>query len=305
MVGVNEAIVIVLNIAALIASILVLYYYKKTKLTDFLIYSWFFFQAFVTTAILIFALSNDILILYQLHWISMSTQYVLFFRHISKLVYDKTPKALNIIGYGFYLLIVIIIAFWKKMEQPMIGTQLFIFKGDHNQSSYFPLGGGLEYDNTIILSSAYQGLMAIYFVLITTFGVYAYAKIQLVNSTPRTRRAKKLWILTYIFFFLFSALRLPYITEINSEWNYLYGNVFATIGMALAIFTILTIPEAVLLSQVQVVRACSLYKMVHVYEDKNSLNTMGLNRIYDYIKLISDDVFLESCKESPLEAEVK
>lgn len=257
--------------------------YLRTRITDYLIFaSFLFFAGFALIADPL-ASSTNLLIFYQLHHISIDSAVFSISLHASRVIWSKIPKLFLILSSGYYLFLFVLTMSWHLMIQPDVGKFLF-FDIKHSYSSYFPLGAGLTIGNVIIYSTAFRYFGEIYRTIIILFLVWAYIKIKPVETSPRIIWAKRLWIISWLFVLIHAFSLFPWtnITDVVS--------IFLIISGVLIVFITLTIPEALLISHIQVYRLLKVYDSISKTDKTKYLSMVDQNkRLFDYLQSIQHE----------------
>ena len=113
---------------------------------------------------------------------------------------------------------------------------------------------------------------------------YSYVTIKPFFSTKSILLAKKLWILGWGLMLIWSIIILPWFEIISSP------NIFLLLAIVPTTYIAFKIPEALLISHVQVVRATGLYNKVKSIENPEETSKFGSTSIIKYLQSIPDNL---------------
>ena len=279
----NEILNLLTSVIALIPTLILLIQYKRTKIRDFLLFGIFFLVTSITLVCLAFAIKYPHLLLYQLNWEGFNTVHFILFLHCIGLIEDYPKKIIKYLGYAWYSVLSLFIMNWKIMSQPS-NQQIHGFTFHHSFSSYYPHGAGFEYHGYIIYSSSYHVLGALFHIYVYLNFVLVYLRIEPLNPTHEILLAKKLWIWGAIIGMIAWIAILPGL--LYSPWIKLLPLISAVI----VAYIVLRIPEAMLISYTQVLRASFLYSEIHSKALGSYSPSYSMERIIDYLNHLPSEI---------------
>lgn len=247
----NQSLGIIVALVALIPVPYLYKFYNRSKDFNFLLFAFVFIVgSLVLIADALVSITRSLLVI-QIHHIAIDIMFLLLFFHAIRIRWIKTPKLILFIGLIWFITLAILTLSWKIMTQPDQAKVLFWYL-PHTFSSYYPFGAGITLsDGTIIYSTAFRYFGEFYRLFVISLLLYSYLKIEIVHPTPIIQRAWKLWIVIWISLLLHTiALFFPSITNLVS--------VFLLFGGVLAIYIVLKVPEALLISHAEISRALKL-----------------------------------------------
>ena len=278
----NQILGIIVAVLALIPVPLLLKYYYDTKIFDFLIFGLFFLSGSVILIADPLASITNLLIAFQIHHMTIDFAFFLLFLHAIRIVWDKPPFLVKVIGVVWFIILIVLTLMWQIMIQPAF-ARVLIFDLPSSFSTYFPLGAGFALaDGTIIYSTAFRYLGEFYRLFSLSLLLYAYITVELVQPTHRIIRAKKLWIAVWFLILIHSLSLFPWIPTND------FISFFLIVAGVIAAYITIRLPESVLLSQVQILRVYNLYKNLETYQDMNQISPLSMDHFVDYLKQTSD-----------------
>ena len=274
----NQSLGIIVAIIALFPVPLLVNFYLKSKDLDFLLFAFvFIFGAIVLIADALVSITN-LLIIIQIHHFSIDIMFFLLFLHAIRIRWTKAPKIIFYTGVIWFILLAILTLSWKLMVQPTHAKVLF-WDLPHTFSSYFPKGAGLMLaDGTVIYSTAFRYLGEFYRIYVVSILLFSYLKIEIIHQTNKIEKAKKLWIFIWICLLIHSiALFFPTFTELVS--------VFLLVGGIVAVYIVIRVPEALLLTHAQISRAV---KLLGTVEFDSPSQSYGFESYIDYLRATNE-----------------
>ena len=281
---INQWIGIFVAILALIPAVILLNYYSKTHFIDYFLFGLFFLcGAVVLIADPLDGLTN-ILIFYQIHHISIDTGYLLLFLHAIRMRWRRTPRTLLVIGIGWYILLFIMTSSWQLMIQPAYAQVVFWYL-PHTFSSYFPYGAGLKINGIIIYSTAFRYWGELYRLYAIGVLLYAYITVKPILYSEKIFLARKLWIGVWFCMLLHAISLFPWFdfTQVVDIFLFIAGLIFAFISIR--------IPEAILISESQLLRVKKLYDKIEAH------NIDASNGVKYEIDFLGNPHFYESIRK--------
>ncbi|MCE7736516.1 MAG: hypothetical protein GPJ54_16665 [Candidatus Heimdallarchaeota archaeon] len=158
---------------------------------------------------------------------------------------------------------------------------IFLVDGDYSSSFLFVV-------------EPYRGFAGICWLI-------GYWRPNLISESKEINRVVNLWRILGIVVILTgfgSTLLLIVGSDFFGSYNSFMSVWQNVLLIMLAFYISLWHPELLFISKAQIVRACELYKMVHIDEDHRQFNTLGLMKIKEYIETIPMEVFDPECTES-------
>lgn len=256
--------------------------YSKTKILDFLLFSWFFILSLVIGFSNILGGLTDQLFFYQLFEITFDFWYIILLIHALRLKSKRVSKLILGCSLVYFLFLLILVIFWKTFPQPDSAVVIFVTL-KHNYSSFYPNGAGFKVNNIIIYSSGFRMLGDLFRLVISSYLLYLYLKLKPILKVPQILKARKLWIVAWIVFLI---------------WNILIALPFSSstpLGLILLSFAILVTyiswryPESMVISQAQSIRAMQLYDLIDKDKMIKNIEEHGLESFSTYIKLLYDE----------------
>lgn len=272
------------SIIMIIPSTILLKNYFKTKLIDYLYFALFFI--FGSLGLLAVSLSKfyELLILEQLRQWLLVTAIFLLFLHTVKILWDKPPKIIWYSGVIWYALLMFLTFFFKIFDQPDKAKVLFL-ELPHTFSGTHPFGAGVQTENgIIIISTSFNQLFNLYFLLIMVLLNYAYIKVKPISPTKRIIRAKRLWLVAWISFLIWAVI------AIGINFLFEIGNMFILITMIIIAIIAFTIPEAMLISEHQILHAIDLYNRINELRTEKQKDEFGMPELVKYIQSLPSDL---------------
>lgn len=273
------------GIVSLFPTFVLLRQYRYSRIRDYL----FFSSAFFLNSVMQFTfylIENEVKLIYlQIAYGSQVLFYFLFYLHASQIEWIKPPKPISIVGWGWPILILFLIGFWTKQTFESTETVLFITM-PKSFTNFYPDGAGVSFGGYFIHGTSYRLISDLYRIFVILLILRAYIRVIPVNETYRIKTAKRLWILA-------SGLHLAYLLTIlpggiANQWP----GIFNMISSLLILFITLFIPEATLISKIQLLRASKLYtKLAYTaMAEKAAEAKFGADSIFTYLENLPSDV---------------
>ncbi len=279
----------------IIPSALLLRYYAITHVLDYLIF------AFVFIFVSINQFSSYIMIEYprnvilnQIVTSSYILVYLFIYFHAIRLNHEKSPKLLWLLGFIPYMILQILIMFYKTDGLPKTAN-LFVFTM-HNVDSY-EVGVGFKTGNIILMGQGFDYLISIYRIFTLLYAIYAYFNTKIAVSDNRLQIVRYLWITIGVltmgrpFMYLFDLFT-------NLEFSQLTRSSFDLFAIFVIPFIIIRYPEYVLISKTQLIRAAYLYKKVKSININQTSTQTDIDQIYKYIRNLPPEIF-RNIREMP------
>ena len=286
---IDEWLVIIIGLISLIPSLILLKQYLKTFVVDFLLFSGVFLSVTVTCFSSIFADTTDLLIFFQLHRWALVFTFLFFFLHGSRVLWTRTPTIIWYIGIIWFAILIFLICFWEIMPQDDSAFVLFM-EMPHGPNQFHPKGAGLQTLGGVIINSSSHRLLSDLYSLYTA-GIlgYTYIRIKPIHSTKKIVFTKRLWIIIWSLVFVYGVLGLPWVFSFFSSMISSFSTIrflLILVAEVLSAFIAIIIPESMLISQTQVLRAQKLYKHVQHFHTEQEIKEFGMESLVEYLKNI-------------------
>ncbi len=276
-------------IIAILVAVLLLYYFKLTKIYDYLLIGLtFIFGALYN---LFFALLKinypmDRLLHYQiLHFLLLTIQFQ-FFIYAVRIKWSQPPKLLTGFGVAWYLTLVAFITQYQLVELPSTiswGTIILQKTEDETIGGVFILSNG-----TILFGWGFDLFLSLYRIFAFSLLLYFYLQFNVNLEDESVKRSAQLWIVANTLYLLPELIKVPFHLSV-----YFLPNVRIIISLItlLALLNVSYIAirhsEAFLLSSVQLLRAAKLYQLVINKELTTNTVRFGMKGIIEYMEQLS------------------
>ena len=100
--------------------------YFQTKITDYFLFGLFFVDGILVLILDPLAGYMNVLILYQLHHISIDTAFLILFIHACRMIWKNVPILVLVVGIGYYLILFTMTVLWQLQMQPRTATLIFL-----------------------------------------------------------------------------------------------------------------------------------------------------------------------------------
>jgi len=147
-------------------------------------------------------------------------------------------------------------------------------------SSFAPLDAGIEWKGRILYSSANLLLGILFFQFVLLLLIYSYMSITVVHDSPRVKKSKRLFVISWSVFLLWTILISPWFAEL-----FALPNALLIITIVIVSYISLELPEAVLISHSQLYRAKGLYDIV-IQNTKNPARNSRIEELVIYLRSI-------------------
>lgn len=287
----NQILALLASFLTLVPSSVLIYYYIKTRILDFLLFALFIISGFLSLIADPLADITNHLFFYQLHFSSVDIALLILFFHGAMFRWNEPPKVLVAFVLAWFFLLTGLTLLWEVMLQPEVAKVLF-WELPRGYSDYFPRGAGITLsDGTMIYSTAFHFIADFYRFFVLGFLIFVYTTTRVAHPTKNIILARRLWIAIWIMLFINTLSYLPWFLEFEVT------NIFNIIGGLMASYITIFIPEGLLLSQSQILRVNGLYAIFQDQETKTPLNQLGVGALVNYIKsIVESDDFREGFK---------
>lgn len=282
--GLLESVGMGMTILAIIPIIILFKQYRKTGMMDFLYFSIFFFSGAIAIISDLLIPTYNVLILFQLEWWAFNSCAMILLIHSANLLWEKIPNWIWYGGWSYFVGLSVMILFWDLSPTTPKATVLF-FDMPHSFLTHYPQGAGLMLDNGVVIYAAgFRLLGDLFFFFSVGVAIYAYFRIELVVDDPNLKRARLIWLYSLIGLFLWVVSILPWfeVGLVSVIIILVVLPVFGYIGFV--------IPEFMLISQAQLLRAHDLYFRVIKLETELELEQFGMKRLVQYVRNLPEDV---------------
>ncbi len=174
---------------ALIPAIELIVRFIHTEIESYLIFAGVFLLSTIYTITAVLADLGDKLIYWQVSYSSRNITYLLFFVHVTKMIWKNTPSIINNIGIMLYSISQFLIIFWEKFDGK--GAGILTKEGVDLYSTDFRLIG-----------NTFQLYVSILF-------LFAYMRLSLENRPKKLRNS--IYIMRLMGVFLFSSRFIRFI----------------------------------------------------------------------------------------------
>ncbi|MFX0123844.1 MAG: hypothetical protein ACFFAE_09420 [Candidatus Hodarchaeota archaeon] len=151
----------------------------------------------------------------------------------------------------------------------------------HNYSSYYLQGACLVTQGGVIISSSgFNFLSNMFDIFVVALLLYAYIKVQIVKPTAEIIRAQRLLIIAAGILLIYTIIVLPWFIFIPLP------NALVLITLVIVSYIAIRVPEGLLLSHVQILRAIGLYKEMKVLSPEQATKRYGSHSLVEYLQNI-------------------
>ncbi len=283
--GLIELVNLFLASIALIPAVLIAKQYRRTGIEDYLIFAaaFFTFSILLTTSV-IGIVTKELFIMQLDHWLYNSL-FFLWFLHSVRMRWDRTPRVVWYTGIIWYALLMFLILFWEVMSPQPDNAIVLFMEMPRTHSTYYPFGAGIMTTGGVIIYSTAHGILRLLFhMYVWAILLYAYWTVKPVYSSERIILARRLMISAGVIGLIYMILSLPWFPDIPLL------NAILIIGFGLVIYVAIRIPEGLVLSQVQIIRAVSLYKEVKDLSSELAIKRFGMPSLVEYLQNIPPEI---------------
>ncbi len=269
---------IIAAVLILIPTAVSIKHYYRTGIVDFLIFGLFFAMIFLTLSGNVLASITNILFFYQLHYGAWISNTILLLLHVIRMRWGRFQKIAWYIGVVWFSVLAFLIILWKIMLQPETSSFLNLVI-PHLYSSYHPSGAGIMIaDGLILFSTSHRIICQLFFIYAFCVALYSYLTIKPFVSTDRIILAHKLWIIAIIATVVYFVMSLPWAPQIA------FLNALLILTFILIAYIAIRLPEAMIITEVQVHRAIHLYKKVQELTTAKAVKDFGMPELVKYLK---------------------
>ena len=274
---IEEWVVFIIGIISIIPTVVLFIQYLQTRLLDFLLFSGMFFSASVVALMQILLARTNTLIYFQINHILLTFTSLLFFIHSSRLIWDNIPKVIWYIGIIWFAILIFLTLFWELSNQPETAYVIFAdIPAKH--STYFPKGAGLVTQGGVVIYSSAQPFLAdCYRIFGACLLVYAYFTVKPVNPTSKILLSRSGWRIAAVLLLSWSIVTVPWFPRFT------FINVLILVLQIIVAYIAIFIPETMLISHAQVLRARFLYEKVFESQRIHGSDIITMSSIVEYM----------------------
>ena len=284
---------LIVGFLALIPAGLLLRQFLKTKIRDYALFFLFFLDAFLTLTLDVVAGYTKALLFIQLHHITIDLIYVILILHATRIIWKKTPIAISVITIVWFFALFIMTLLWQITPAVTSGNWLGIPNFPISFSDYAFLADGvtpnvaaaLVFNNMIIYGTQFRIFGDLFRIFAVGLLLYAYITAQPLNPTPKILRAKKIWIVVWIMLLLHAIVLFPPFGA--TALANLVGLILIIAGILIT-YIALFIPEAILISRVQVQRVFDLYSKLQKASSDEEIEKLQIESLMLYLKSVKN-----------------
>ncbi len=251
---------IILSIALLIA-VQFFSYWKVIRVKELGLVGMIFFSAYIAI------LANNASVLtgdtlwFQLAVFNFNTiglALIYFYLNLHK---NRFEKAIKIVSWIWYILLTILLLFWKSFEQPDRALVLFFFEMNHTRGDAHPLGAGLKVTfngrETIIYSTSHQIIGILFWLFSVTLSLYQLYRMEVPDHQQpqiqeRILKSRRNFLIERALHFIWIISLLPiFPTDATTQSILSAFNILVLISYSIIAYTVLTYPEALVMSKDQ------------------------------------------------------
>ena len=284
---------IIMGIAllCLIPAYLFFVYFRRTNIADFGIYTgmWLFgltlqfgkvAQKIAPTTIIVQQISDSCNILF----------FFLVFLYAVRMKWEHPPRVLWYSGIIWFSFMQLIILMYEVVQLPDSGFLLFFEMQKFVDFIPQDRGIGLITQNgVIVMARGYQFLAVCFRLFALLLFIFVHMTVEPATRDSRIDFARKLWILAASLACIRPLLLIGHIFKLWTVTPTII-NLSTLAGMVMIAYVTIRYPEALLLTQVQLVRAYNFYTKLKV--SKSSISTTGyrFSSIVEYLQKIPEDI---------------
>jgi len=274
---------ILITILCLIPFYTVAKQYYITRLSEYLIFSAVFMTAAISSTLASFTLSINKLWVFQLTAILLNLLHYLILIHAIRSHDGILSKLFFGIGSLWFYTMLILILFWKILPNQPDNADVLIFRNlVHSNVDYHPIGAGFVTSSGTYIYSTSHNLIEILFALFTMAVIFInYLQLIPATKNKNASRVKKLWLVVSILGFILHSSHLPGFPN-----NPLINILGLLILILIAIVT-LVVPEFLLITSFQLLRASKLYQKV---KKKQIKSKYAETAIISYLRQLPADI---------------
>ena len=279
-------------VLSIIPAVLLLHQFQKTKIRDYFLFFLFFADAFVVLTLDVIAGLTKNLFLIQMHHISIDIVYVILTIHATRIIWKDTPALIMVITFVWFFSLAIMTLLWKITPPVTSGNWLGIHDFPISFSSYAFSDSGvpnvaaaLSINGMIIYGTQFRIFGDLFRIFAVGLLLIAYTTSEPINPTEKILRAKRIWIVVWTLLLVHAIVLFPPFgsTALASlvGWSLIIAGFLIT-------YISLFIPEAILISRVQVQRLFELYEKLEKASNEEEIEKLQIESLMLYLKSVKD-----------------
>jgi hypothetical protein len=231
-------------------------------------------------------LDPEDLVFGQLHQIFYNSFLFLWFLHAVRMRWERAPRIFWYTGVIWVSILTFLIMFWEPITEPQRAVVLF-WDVPNRYYSEIHAGAGLVTKGGVVLYSGEHNLLRSFFaIFIYSLTLYAYSTVKPAYASKRIIFARRLWLFVWFLALTYSILSLPWFHFIS--WAQI--NVLALVALGIVAYIGIRLPEGLLISQFQILRALDLYEQVQELTTEQAIKEFGMPSLVKYLQSIPAEV---------------
>lgn len=276
---------IAISTLALIPSLVLIRMFIRTRISEYLLFAIFFIFGSIAGYMVVIVDLTNALIYWKILGISTNATYFVLFLHATRVRWEKPPRLIWYVGLSWFSILVVSILLWQSMDLPDRARVLF-WEMPANYSPVTSGGAGLEIsDNVYLYASSFSVLGTLFIIFTVCLLLYTYTTLKPVMATKRVNRTRRLWILAFIPLLIFWVNVMPGVGILSNT----IAPGLVIVLLVLVVYITIFLPESVLITQTQIIRAQSLYRAV-LLGDVGIIDLGKVEKISEYIKQLPKDL---------------
>ena len=277
------------GVLTLVPFVLLLRYYRKTHLKDYLFFSGVFFSASINAFNGILRRANPENVIFSQIQASTFTFISLFlFLHVIGIKWETPPKFLWYVGIIWFSIIQFSILFFERIDVPSNPKVLFM-RMRPTEDTDIDIAIMTKNDN-IILGQQFKFLSYTYLVFILVIFIYCYITADLVIKSDIAIKARLNWISSASALLILPIMYIGHWFDIWTVNESVGLGTFVLVALSIGIILI-RYPEAVLITYTQLMRVIDLYSHVQSFEAEKEVKKFGMDRLVEYLQMLPPEVF--------------
>ncbi len=256
----NNTLFLLIGLLGLIPSIILLDYYWRTRIIDFLLVGFAFFVTSLQAFFLIFLSANpNSLIIQQIDDFLYPTMISLFLFHGLRLNWDKIPLKILVPSITWYSILLISILFYEWQEIPDEGTVIIFHMKNLGDLEY---GQILIINDRIIIGQGYEFFAQAYRIYAFSLIFYSYKRAKIFANEVGSLKTRRILLYGIILILVFPLVAIGQMFQLYDPepYNQLILHFLDLGAMVIVAYIAIFKPETLLLSKVQILRAGDLWK---------------------------------------------
>ena len=187
---------LIIGIFAIPPIVVLLQYYKKSQVREFLIFAMFFFFGAVHHLYFYIVYLHPTLINFQIWYLLSHLSFAFLLLHNVQVMRKNLRKEILGIGAVWFIIILVTQLFWKLGPQP----DRFVL-GPINlpttYSDFHPNGAGFIINGVVIYSTSHRLLSLLFYTYVCIVSIYAYYSAD-IHENDELYRYRLIWIAAFI-----------------------------------------------------------------------------------------------------------